>query len=297
MKAPPADRIFCWHAVLPVPEKEFGAFSTSTADFLRQLGAIAERYEIVPLRELVPGGRRKAADSATPARPRAALTFDDALDCQALFAFPVLEARGLPFTLCIPVQSIDSARPLWNTQLRLSLLKTSARALDLGWMSVDLSAPEIDRYAVADEIQHLLLAMTEPEWRAATTSLLEQCADAAAESSENASIRPMSWAQIAALSPQLCEPASHSFLHRPGVAGDRPEDLLHDACLSRAEIQNRLGRSCLVYCFPFGIFTAASVAAARGAGYQKLLTTCAVPVGAMAEDLAGRFAGSAVFKL
>lgn len=287
MKSPPVDCIFCWHAVVPAPDEAFFAFTTSTTDFCRQIDSIASYYEIVPLRHLL-AGRSVASPDASARPPRAALTFDDALDCQAEHALPVLESRRLPYTLCIPVASVSSARPLWNTLLRLCILRTSARSLDLGWMSLDLSSPVIDRYAVADEVQDLLLGMKEPEWRATTDTLFQQFADVIDKSMANANIRPMSWAQIEALSPELCEAASHSMLHRPAVYGDQYEDLLDDARRSRAEIERRLRRPCVVYCFPFGIFTAASVVAAHEAGYATLLTSCRVPVGVMSDNLEGR---------
>lgn len=289
MNTPFSDCLFRWHAIFETPDPALNEFATSVCDFVEEINMIEEAFHIVPLRHLTESNSVHPRDG----KPLAALTFDDALDSQARFALPVLEARRLPYTLCIPTGPVTDRRPLWNTLLRLCILRAPARSLDLGWTSFAL-APGVDRLAVAQEVQDLLLCMSEPQWSHVIEKLFCQFADVIDEYSSGSNIRSMTWEQIAALDPTLFEPASHSVPHRPFVEADSAEAQLRDAVSSRTTIERHLSRPCLVFSFPFGIFTAASCESVRRAGYEILLTSCTVPAGAMGNNLYGRFDGKAV---
>lgn len=285
--------IFRWHAITTAPHDGLGRFTTSSHDFLAELSLIAEHFDVVPLRVLL----ARCGSHERSQRPMAALTFDDALACQAANALPLLHSRRLPYTLCIPTGSVTAARPIWNLLLRVCILKTIAPSLTCGWMCFDLPASRAVRDAVAAEIQDLLLAMPIAEWSRSLDDLFMQVADALDDAIQDETIRPMTWAQIKDLDPELCETASHSVLHRPALHSDSDDSLLLDASSSRDEICRRLGRRCSTYCFPFGIYTEKSVDAARNAGYETLLTSCALPVGAMSHCLEGRVDGAYVHTL
>lgn len=98
------DRVLCYHLV--------GGGTGSVVDlpvdsFVRQLDALERMAVVVPLEELA-GPRRV---SASGARPRVALTFDDAFRNFADVVWPILETRRLPATLFAPTGFLNRSHP------------------------------------------------------------------------------------------------------------------------------------------------------------------------------------------
>lgn len=85
--------------------------STSPEDFLAHLDIIQEEgFTVLPLEELVEAAM---AEDADPAAKRVAITFDDAYRSIYETAFPILQGRGLPFTIFVATDYIRDGNRLY----------------------------------------------------------------------------------------------------------------------------------------------------------------------------------------
>ncbi len=90
--------ILAYHNVLPNDEPLAGDTSLhlSLRDFVRQLDALAESHDIVPLADALFNGA-----PVRGARPRVVITFDDAYVGALTVALPELVRRGIPSTVFV----------------------------------------------------------------------------------------------------------------------------------------------------------------------------------------------------
>lgn len=140
-----------------------GAGSASPVDvpqatFDAQLDELVSEAEVVSLSEWV--GRAGVPVRPSTARPRVALTFDDAYENFYTHAWPALRARGLPATLYVPVAFVEgkASVPMANTtglkpcswgQLR----EMRAEGLHVGSHSLrHRNLRQLDQAAIADEV-------------------------------------------------------------------------------------------------------------------------------------------------
>jgi peptidoglycan/xylan/chitin deacetylase (PgdA/CDA1 family) len=96
--------VFAFHDVSPPSEPQHSPqYSTDPDTFQRQLDFLQELFEVVPLDRIVVAG-------PPGPRPLAALTFDDGFQSVATRVQPLLQARGLPFTLFEAGQAMREGR-------------------------------------------------------------------------------------------------------------------------------------------------------------------------------------------
>ena len=106
--ARPGDLVLCYHNVLATGTTPQGDASLHLPRerFEQQLDWVAARYEVVSTEAI-----SMPADEG--ARPRAAITFDDAYIGVLRHALPALRARRLPSTIYVASGFAESPRPFW----------------------------------------------------------------------------------------------------------------------------------------------------------------------------------------
>jgi peptidoglycan/xylan/chitin deacetylase (PgdA/CDA1 family)/CelD/BcsL family acetyltransferase involved in cellulose biosynthesis len=119
----PAARILVFHRVNDDRDPFFP--SLPTANFARQMSFVSRHYRVVSLAEVVD---RLEAGSRNPVL---AVTFDDGYQDNWEKAFPILQRYGLPATIFLATEAIDSREPLWFERLSLAVKKTRRDYLDL----------------------------------------------------------------------------------------------------------------------------------------------------------------------
>ena len=249
--------------------------------FRHQLDAIERFADVVPLAEVISA----SPSSASSARPRVAITFDDAYRGTIRLALPELARRGLPATVFVPPGFIPDATFWWD---------------DLGGTTGGLSpsdrntALEQCRGRDADVRLHHASRLTTvnadarlPGYDLRCTSLDELRAAAAAG--------PVSL-------------GSHTWSH-PNLARSTSDELADELSRPLAWLRQEFPDQHLpAISYPYGLESAAVQAAARAAGYAMgflvaggwLPTTLGnllalprlnVPAGLSADGLALRLSG------
>lgn len=161
--------ILAYHNVVEAGEAPAGDLSLHIpADaFLDQMERLARTHEIVPLRELV------TTSGGATARPRAAVTFDDAYRGAVRIALPLLAEQGIPATVFVPPALLGTDAFWWDALARAGGLEEGARRRAL---TIDRGRPQVGekpvigtdlRPATAEE---LLIALQLPGIEAAAHS-------------------------------------------------------------------------------------------------------------------------------
>lgn len=229
------DRIFMYHRVSDDEGLiSDGAICRST--FKAQLDLIMEKYEVVPLADLV--------SNQGSSRPRVALTFDDGyLDFYEI-VFPILRRFKLPVTLFVCTRFADGDFWMWPDIVRfireqgaeLEDLARQSQVIFSSWGQLinychDLRSEE--RYAFLTDLLHIIglelpVHPTKP-------------------------FSGMSWEQIREVSAsRLVDIGSHSLTH-PRLSFLGPQALANELSLSRDAIKERTGTAPAAFCFPFGL--------------------------------------------
>src|SRR5882672_390800 len=95
------------------------AMQTSSAMLEKHLDWIGQRYKIVSLDEM--GSQLNRGDS--PAKPLAAITFDDGYRDVYLNAFPLLVRKGIPATIFVVTDIVGTMEPPLHDRLYLVLAR------------------------------------------------------------------------------------------------------------------------------------------------------------------------------
>jgi peptidoglycan/xylan/chitin deacetylase (PgdA/CDA1 family) len=119
----PTARILYYHRVNDENDPFFPAISTSL--FEAEVRFVSEHYRVVSLAELL------NVLEGTSNEPVLAITFDDGYQDNYHNAFPILQRYGLPASIFLTTESMDTREPLWFERLAHCVKKTTRDCLDL----------------------------------------------------------------------------------------------------------------------------------------------------------------------
>jgi peptidoglycan/xylan/chitin deacetylase (PgdA/CDA1 family) len=202
-----------------------------------------------------------------------ALTFDDGYRDNYTEAFPALRARGLPATVFVTANHLDTGAPFWWDRLADAIRAAPGgeHALDLG------RGPEPVRLDGGPSRQRLIdrvcaRAKTIPHtearsWLAALGAAL------GSEPEEDRSV--LTWEEAREMAAGGMEIGSHTLDH-PVLSRLDPAEAERQVVLSRRAIEERVGRRVRFFAYPNGTpedFTPVVERAVREAGYEAALTT------------------------
>lgn len=174
-----------------------------------------------------------------------ALTFDDGLASQYRLAYPVLRELGLPATIFVCPELIEHGRWLWNHDARARW-----RRLDAGRraeMARRIGAPTADATGVIAWLKSLPSATRIQ----ACEQLRQSTPDFQPTLDEAAAYDMMTWAQLAEMDPQCITIGSHTLSH-PILPTLDDASLEREIADSRTQLEQRLGRSVPLFCYPNG---------------------------------------------
>ena len=101
-QAEPKARILVYHSI---SYDSVNPFSVSPEDFEKQVQFLSQKYNVISLEELVAYTRGERDDLA----PRSvAITLDDGFEDNYTFAYPILKKYGIPATIFVIVERIES---------------------------------------------------------------------------------------------------------------------------------------------------------------------------------------------
>lgn len=228
-------------------------------------------YEIVTMDEAALRCRQ-GADS--PQKPFAVLTFDDGYRDNLDHALPVLDRHEAPFTMFVTPGFADRSARLWWIELEEAVRRLDAVDVTIGDDHVTMPAGTAkEKQAAFTAVYTRIRAGSEVQL---LTVVGQLCADAGVGSRQLTASSCMEWTQIVRLSRhRLATIGAHTMTH-PRLAKLDRADMLAEMESSRAEIENRIGRSVTHFAYPVGDPTSAGpreFEAARQLGFASAVTT------------------------
>jgi peptidoglycan/xylan/chitin deacetylase (PgdA/CDA1 family) len=242
----------------------------------RHLSWVARTHTFVTLDE---AARALTADQP-PARPLAALTFDDGYADVHDVALPLLDRMGIPATVFVVTDLVGTDAVLAHDVLYALLREGLGRGIapgdlldhinrSMGFPSVETARAILGRNPLAAT-------------RAALTTMplrqITRLVGALVEAFGPPDLGPdspylLTWEMVARLRAAGHGIGSHTRSH-PFLTGEAPEQIAEEAGGSRAALQLRLGSSVRHFAYPDGRFTRGIVDAVAAAGYDYAWTVC-----------------------
>ena len=223
-----------------------------------------ERYTCGPLDETF----QRYSAGERPERPFLAVTFDDGQLDNYMYAKPELDRAGVKASFFIPVDAVESGRPLWHDRLAYAahaLHRADPATARRCFAEAGVAGNDPDPAGSAVIAAKAL----EPAERSAWVARVEAAVGGATEPSWDGL---MAWDEIRALADEGHEIGSHSMSHAllPQLDAEAQEREVKE---SKAVLEARLDRPIASFCYPNGDCDAVTVAAVERAGYRQAVTT------------------------
>jgi peptidoglycan/xylan/chitin deacetylase (PgdA/CDA1 family) len=259
-----------YHRVLPqVGLNPFGTLM-SVDTFVRQIEAVARRYPVRLLSEVMTRGPGSFRDG----KGCAVLTFDDGYWDNYEIVFPLLKRRGIPATFFVSTDYIGAGGPLWDWELMTLMARCrDLRRVKIGDRVVE-QRPAESRGGFALRVFKGLKSAPRGVQAGVLNDLRRHAGDGNAGPAPDD--RCMTWEQVRAMRRAGMEIGSHAVSHR-SLPRLSPHEALEEIRQSKLRVEQELGDRCLHFAFPFGSrrdYNDALIAAVREAGYA----TCALNV-------------------
>ncbi|MEJ0084615.1 MAG: polysaccharide deacetylase family protein [Pseudomonadota bacterium] len=264
--------ILAYHRIATVEDPQdypldLGLISATRDEFDGQMRALREFANPVSLDTI--------ADAVTHHRTlperAVAVTFDDGFRDTFEVAFPVLERHGIPATVFVSTDLVESGEPFWFEITAHLMLRVAPRAVVFDECPEGLPAagdPAARRAAIAT-LHRILKTCANTrrrvlveEWRARFASLLD--ADAVELS------RPVTKQQILAMSHAGVAFGSHTVSH-PNLALASDDVIERELSGSKSYLEDLLARPVRALAYPFGTpdtYDARVLKSARACGYE-----------------------------
>jgi peptidoglycan/xylan/chitin deacetylase (PgdA/CDA1 family) len=230
-----------YHRIRPQPIRDYEVVPCVPVEqFRRQVGALLEMGDVVPVDQLIIDGRTR--------RPRFALTFDDDYATHFRHVLPVLQELGVPGTFFLSGRVLHGLGPYWWDALE-------------AWIQHDGAARVAKTLDVSSTKPQVIAAECEED-PARQDRLEAYGADASDQLRTD---------EIAALAAAGMTIGFHTVAHPvlPRLASrDRRRALTH----GRKPLQDLTGQRLAVFAYPHGRADATSAADARAAGYESAWT-------------------------
>ena len=245
-------------------------------DFARQAAALAERYKVVALAEIVDAVRDGRSIPGA-----CAITFDDGYLGAYEYAVPVLKTLGLPatFFVCTGYVSDDGAPgPDRFDRLEATIQFTNSTSLDLSEFGFGVCSLECDacKLHFIAKYKRRTKTISSAECAAIDNGIRQQAEVAdqdVATYLRHEAFRMMDWARIENLLTDGFTVGSHTRTHASlGESADALDDEVRG---SFADLAERTGGEGLPFAYPYGKpehMSEAAIAAVEEAGFSCGLT-------------------------
>lgn len=225
----------------------------------RQLGHLQRHYRIVSLEE---GIARLARDDTGP--PMVVLTVDDGYSDNFTHLFPLVRRAGVPVTIFLATDYLDSGRLPWPTRVS-ALLHFATRTSLSEPVRLSLTTP-VERLAAGRILRQTLSRMSHAQREELLLALTD-----ALQPRMHETLAPLTWHQVRKMSAAGVGFGAHTHYHgwlNCIGADEVDEELRH----SRQRIEDETRQPCRALAYPNGNWSEAVVAAASSAGYELALT-------------------------
>ena len=262
--------ILAYHRVLDVENEDTFPFDTelvsaSIASFAFQMEFLRAHYRPMTFATLL-----EHIDAGESPRGAAVVTFDDGFSDNYEHAFPVLRRLGVPATIFLATDNLDSQQTYWYEQVSHSVLATAADRVHLpGLAPFAIGSTVAARREVIKVLLKWLKEVPNETRLEAIESLKAQLGPDSLSLRDRRSA-PMTWDQVKEMSAAGIEFGSHSVTH-PVLSKVGPEQLAHELAASKLRIEQEIGKPVDTFAYPVGVEEAYNdtvLAGVREAGYR-----------------------------
>ncbi len=258
--------VVTFHRVLPAAlraEYPLGGIVVTPEELDACLSFFRRHYECGTLGEMA------TCHSLDQDRGRAllAVTFDDGQRDNFVYARPVLESHGLRGSFFVPIEAIDSGKPLWHDRLAFAVQAQARRDLGAVRRTLDLAGATSPAGAARQAV-----ARAKDLQAPAREALIADVQAQAGEDAVPAWDGMMTWEQIREMQRGGHEIGSHSMTH-PILPRCDDAELVFEIAESRRVLERQLGKAPETFCYPNGDHDARTVAQVDAAGYRWAVTT------------------------
>lgn len=213
-------------------------------------------------------GHERLRGGERPEKPFLAVTFDDGQRDNFVHAKPILDARGVKATFCVPTDGVEHDATLWHDRLGFAALRLLRRQDSRVPAWVERLGLEGTRAERASEWVQATKDLS-VEDRAALVADVERDAGGAARPEWDGF---MSWEQLVRLEREGHEVASHSVSHDllPACSDER---LRTEVVESKRLLESKLDLEVSSFCYPNGSTDDRVAQAVDDAGYRRAATT------------------------
>ena len=199
------------------------------------------------------------------------ITFDDGFRNNLTCAAPELQRQGIPAVIHVTTGMIGSDRLLWPQELIERILAWPHRTIPMPDGGPDLQTPSAGapRIEVAKRIRELCKRIPD-DTRESYLDRLRNGPLPRGEAWHRELYDFLSWDEVRSLSRQGFGIGSHTVSHRV-LTRLAPDQLQHELCQSKAEIERELGQDCPWIAYPNGgpkDFSPETHSAVERAGYR-----------------------------
>ena len=214
-----------------------------------QLQLLRDRYQIVPLRELV-----SRWHSGASTRDCVAITFDDAYAGVLVHALPILRSLGIPATVFVASDHATIGASYWwdDVERKLPAATDAEWATDMN--ALELSSATRETRVAMDRIRNTVLGRFAGRWPRALTP------------GGKSIWRSMKFAELQSLADdERIDFAAHTLSH-PALPLLSYDEQVREMKNNLALLQELLPRVIPVVAYPYGLYDEMTVRAARAAG-------------------------------
>jgi peptidoglycan/xylan/chitin deacetylase (PgdA/CDA1 family) len=232
--------------------------------FERQLAFLRRYYEIISLSEMLRFIQEQSSRAIKTSKPRVAITVDDGFVDNYTLMFPLARKYGIPLTVFVATDFLDTGRPPWPTRIAEMLKVTSVPVLQYP-ISMDLCDYEAKvkaKYAIIDLWKHL-----DPQGRSASLNELREHLRVPVVSR----VQPLTWDQVREMRKFSVEFGSHTVYHSmtPFVSTTTVLQELRD---SKRRLEDELNKACTLFAYPNGNWDEVTRCLVQEEGYLGAVT-------------------------
>jgi peptidoglycan/xylan/chitin deacetylase (PgdA/CDA1 family) len=241
--------ILQYHSVSPLePHQQWyihPSLSLHPRDFERQMAFVRRRFEPLPLGQLLD----RVQEGGYGSKPLIAVTFDDGYRDNFIHALPILRRYRIPATFYLTSECMGGRIPLWTTELRALLLKSSRSEIALSTLqcSYRLDGPA----SRIEAIRHIKARMLKLPRDQREKAIEEIRRLTAADRRHLAWMKMvmLDWEQVEYMSCCGMEFGAHTMTH-PSLPHIPADEALLEIAGSKAAIEAKIGRQIVHFSYP-----------------------------------------------
>ena len=216
-----------------------------TKAFEKIVRFISDKYTVRPIKDLFEHTQHTLKGSCF-------IVFDDAYRDFLENALPILREKNMPVTMFVPVESIDTGKPIWTTWLNICIDQSKAKRITtesdhpVVYEISDLSS----KIRTAHALTVWLKSLPYDKFKSEFNKIMEQLGD---EIKNPVSV--MSWTEIRATR-EAVDYQSHTMSHPMLGNIDRKDVLDYEIANSKKRIEQEIEERVTCISYPIGSYSA-----------------------------------------